>query len=343
LQESVNSNPQSIELQSNVPRSHFAPTTMAVKNIRLFTLLKLLVSSGILAFLIFMISWEDALITVGRACLLIIIGAFLFSIVERILVTYKWHILLRARGMMVKFTRLLSINMIGSYFGLFLPSSLSTDAVRGYFLYKDSSEKALSVSSVIMDRSLALLSLFFLASISLLIADNIGHGAELSLLALLMCIVLLGSFFAVQNKKLVSLLERIHCKKILNIIGKVLKLRDSFVEYRRFPKTLLLCFFYSLAVQFIRALTYFLISEGYNLNIPLTHFLVYIPVVIIMIMVPISIGGLGVREGTFVTLFSALGVSTSDAVVVSFTSSLITNLLSLSGGIFYLVSKSKHS
>lgn len=59
-------------------------------------------------------------------------------------------------------------------------------------------------------------------------------------------------------------------------------------------------------------------------------------------MIPVSIGGLGVREGAFVALFTLVGMKMDDAVIISFTSSLIANLFTISGGLFYLIYKSDH-
>lgn len=54
----------------------------------------------------------------------------------------------------------------------------------------------------------------------------------------------------------------------------------------------------------------------------------------LVMMIPISIGGLGVKEGTFVAFFTLVGMSVNDAVIISFMNSFldILNTLILGGG-----------
>ena len=56
----------------------------------------------------------------------------------------------------------------------------------------------------------------------------------------------------------------------------------------------------------------------------------------LVLIFPISIGGLGVREGTFIAFFSLVGMSINDAVIITFTSTFIDTFNTLSGGIAYL-------
>ena len=61
----------------------------------------------------------------------------------------------------------------------------------------------------------------------------------------------------------------------------------------------------------------------------------------LVIMIPISIGGLGLREGTFVAFFTLVGMSMNDAVIISFINSFLDTLNTLVfGGGGYLFHKS---
>lgn len=314
---------------------------MRFKNLSILNIVKILVSISILSFLIYKMDWGEVLRTASKASMIIIAGAILLSVFERILVTYKWAILLWVRGMKISFLKLFSINMIGSFFGLVLPSSLSTDAVRGYMLYKRSYEKVLSASSVIIDRFLALIALLVLSGISFLMLEKNSYSMQFSQLFLVVFPMLFCCIYLIQSDKtFYRMIMIFDFKFVRNLRQKIYRLRNSIVEYKKFPKTLLICFMYSLAVQLVRVCSYLFIARGYNFDISIIYFLIYVPIIIIVVMIPISVGGLGVREGTFVTFFTSLGFSTSDAVMVAFTSSLITNVLSLSGGVFYIFNRS---
>jgi len=65
----------------------------------------------------------------------------------------------------------------------------------------------------------------------------------------------------------------------------------------------------------------------------------FIPLIMVLIMLPVSFNGIGIREGSFVAFFAMVGVSSADAFVVSFTVSLLMTLTTAFGGLIYLFDK----
>ena len=75
---------------------------------------------------------------------------------------------------------------------------------------------------------------------------------------------------------------------------------------------------------------------AFGVSVPIIYFFLFIPVIMLVLIFPISIGGLGVREGTFIAFFSLVGMSVNDAVIITFTSTFIDTLNTLFGGVAYL-------
>lgn len=309
---------------------------------KLFYLLKIIISLSLLIYLLSKIEWEKSLSTIQNANFFWLGLAVILSIFDNILLTYKWNLLLKVRGKIVSFWRLFSINMIGGFWGLFLPSSLSTDVVRGYYLIKTSSDKAISVTSIFVDRLFALLGLIVFVSIALLFSGDIFKDLYLETYIIIFLILIVIGFIIFNSNYFSNLLnsldEKLGKKKLF---GKVIKLRIALIEYKKYPLTLIYSFFLSLVVQLFRVFWYIIIAWAFNVNIPLVYYFIFCPLIIVVLMIPVSIGGLGVREGTFVTFFTMAGMSLDEAVIISFTSSLITNLIVASGGLFYLFYKSE--
>ena len=145
---------------------------MKKKKVLLF-ILKAVVSVSLLLFIILKINWAVVATNLKDANYYFLSLTILLFIIERSEITYKWNLLIRARGIMVSFGRLFLINLIGSFWGLFIPSSLGTDFARGYYLAKNNEEKTVSVSSVFVDRILGIFSIFLLALLSVTFAGDI--------------------------------------------------------------------------------------------------------------------------------------------------------------------------
>jgi hypothetical protein len=304
---------------------------------KLLFIIKAVISIALLLFIIVRIDWNEVAENLRRANYLLIFAAFLLNIIERAELTYKWNLLIWARGIDVSFTKLFLINSIGGFWGLFLPSSLGTDVVRGYYLVKNNSEKSASVSSIFVDRILGMFSLLLLGVVSLLIAGDLISNMNIGYYFLILFMAALILFYFFQKEETALYLEKLFLKiPFKKFTGLLTKLHFSILEYKKHPKSLLLSFAVTLLVQITRVLTYYFIAIAFNINIPIVYFFLFVPLIMIVIMVPISIGGLGVREGTFITFFTLVGMSMNDAVVISFTNTFINTVITLLGGFVYL-------
>lgn len=303
-------------------------------------LLKAVVSISLLTFLLTKIDWPTVTKNLDKAILSLLLLAIFLNVVERFELTYKWNLLIKVRGIVVKFARLFWINSIGSFLGLFLPSSLGTDVVRGYYLVKNNSERSVSISSVFVDRVLGLISLLLLGLVSLLFAGNLVSKFNLNLYLVVLTIITLVLVYIFQRNETKRILELLYLKlKQHRIIEYAMKLHGSILEYKKYPKTLLLSFVITILVQVTRVLTYYAIALAFDVRISIVYFFLFVPLIMIVMMLPITIGGLGLREGTFVAFFTMVGMSVNDAVVITFINSILdtVNTIILGGGgyLFY--------
>lgn len=311
-----------------------------IKRTNLIFFFKAILSITILLFLLSNIDFFKVRQTLKNANTILILTVVALNIFERFQLTYKWNLLIKVRGVAVAFGRLFWINSIGSYLGLFLPSSLGTDVVRGYYLVKNNSENIISISSVFVDRILGMFSLLTLGLVSVFFAGPIVSQYNIQIYIIVIFTIAALSFYLLQMKQSTNVLNAI-LKKFKNkkIIENGLKLHSSVIEYRSYPKTLTISFIITLMVQVTRVLTYYFIALAFDINISPVYYFLFVPIIMIVIMIPISIGGLGVKEGTFVAFFTLAGMSVNDAVIISFMNSLIDmlNTVILGGGgyLFY--------
>ncbi len=311
-----------------------------IKKKTVIFLLKAGVSISLLLIILLNVDWETTVENLRNADLAILFVALVLNLAERLELTYKWNLLIRVRNIIVSFGRLFLINSIGGFLGLFLPSSLGTDVVRGFYLAKNNSEKSVTVSSIFVDRVMGMFSLLLLCLISVFFTGEILSKFNFEIYIVAISIFTVISFYIFQKKETAIFLEKIIKKvKYQKFLEKGLKLHASILEYKKFPKTLLVTFILTLFVQITRILTYYFVALSFGVSVPFIYFILIIPIIMLVIMIPISIGGLGVREGAFVAFFTLAGMSVNDAVIISITSSFIDtiNTILLGGGgyLFY--------
>ncbi len=92
----------------------------------------------------------------------------------------------------------------------------------------------------------------------------------------------------------------------------------------------------SLIIQMLAISVTWVMAEGLRIDVPLLYFLVFVPVITLISMIPVSLNGMGLREYAFMSLFSAVGVSPSSCVALGLLSSAIIILSAIPGGVIYI-------
>jgi uncharacterized membrane protein YbhN (UPF0104 family) len=110
----------------------------------------------------------------------------------------------------------------------------------------------------------------------------------------------------------------------------------ALVSYRHHLPTVFFAIAISVVLQLMFAAYYAMASVAMGIPIDLIYFILFLPLVTLVSLVPFSVGGLGVREAVMVALFGAVGVSQADVLSVALTVHFINTALSLWGGVLLL-------
>jgi len=97
----------------------------------------------------------------------------------------------------------------------------------------------------------------------------------------------------------------------------------------------------SLINQFLVIAVSWIMALGLRLEVSFLYFLVFIPVITLISMIPISLNGMGLREYAFVSLFTAIGVSREGSIALGLLSSAILVVSAIPGGVLYLLFKQR--
>jgi uncharacterized protein (TIRG00374 family) len=255
----------------------------------------------------------------------------------------RWKILLEPQQIFISFSQSLRLSLIGLFFSNFLPGVVGGDAVKLYYVAKESKRTSAPLASILMDRSVGIFAMVFLAVLALLFNRGVPEISRLIPLVFGVFFIMLfiGCYFFKLRKK--STLNRLAAIKTIGLGEKIIKLREAFILYRVQKQIIFPVFFLSLFQHGLLIIVSYTVSQALHINAPLHLFFLFIPLIQFILMIPISISGIGPREGAFILFFSSISkaVSPLDAFALGLGIYLMVLLSSLTGGLIYLVKGGK--
>ncbi len=260
----------------------------------------------------------------------------IFFICIQAVSAFRWSIIL-SKDMKVPYPKLFSIYFIGMFFNNFLPTIVGGDIVKGYYLYKSSRRGDVSAASVFMDRYSGFSALILIAALALIPGYAMIRGTGLPVVF----IFLIGGFVAASmvlwigslHGWAMKVLARIH---FYGINRKIDTFYNVLMGYKKHRGILIKTFVCSLFVQGGVIIAFYILGRGLGMDVRPGYFFLYIPLITSLSMLPISLSGLGVREGAFVFLFTKVGATQEQALTLSLMWFAITAIVSIIGGIEYV-------
>jgi glycosyltransferase 2 family protein len=235
---------------------------------------------------------------------------------DRMFMILRWMILLRARRVRVSAKSAVWIYLVSSFFGAFLPAGVGADAARAYALSRRIADGSQAVASVAVDRFLGLLSILIMGVAGVLVVGGqMESRLRLPLTGIAVAAVAGASAFLWADYWVrVSIPRRWHESRTA---VRLLRLADELSEYRGHRATLFGVFLLSISVQILRILQAYLLGRGIGINVPFSYYLLFMPVGLIALMMPISISGFGAPQGIIVWLLQPQGVPEAQALALS--------------------------
>ncbi len=245
-----------------------------------------------------------------------IIYAFCLILLIRVVMALRWRMLLKFYQINASLIKLLEIMFVSNAVGHLLPSGIGSDIIRVYELSKNKGGSEKILASVFLDRVFGLISMLLVA---LLAAWYAYFSSQLEL-----TIPLLISFSTLMLPVAFIFIQFLLSKNISLNTNKnfILKISNF---YNRFITALhqtdiptygyYILILLSVLVQLIRSLVFMCIFIGLGADIASIHYFVFTPIVFILMLIPISIGGLGIRESALYAFFGPLGLSIATCTV----------------------------
>jgi uncharacterized membrane protein YbhN (UPF0104 family) len=296
---------------------------------KLSLFLRIAVSVGLIAFMLSRLDLDNMLRFLRRADPGLVVLTLLTVFTDRSFMVVRWMKLIEALDIHVPPLRVVKIFFLSTFFGSFLPSGVGGEAVRAVSFSRLTSRGVESVASVVMDRLLGLLSMLLMGLVSLTVFYRVyPHPALLGAVMLLLLGCIFGMAFLLSR--------RMHASVVAfggdNWLARA---AQALGRYRDRMGTLGVVLLLSLGVQALRVLQAYLLSEAMDLGTPFIYFLCFIPPILVVTMLPISVGGWGTTNVAYVALFSQVGMDPDGAFVLSVLILALGVIGNLPGGLIY--------
>lgn len=303
-------------------------------------ILKISVSVGLIVILLYRISpgrLLEHLRNIDPLWMVIAVAIFLAS---SLLGALQWYLLLSAGGVRMTVSRTFSLYFTGLFFNNLLPTNVGGDAYKIYDVVKTGYDPHKVFAITLLDRVIGITGLCMLALTASLVLFFTGGTADLWLYALIFAGCVTPVLLLTLSRRISTPVRKTLSRISLWGIGERLELVFSHLgSFRSFPSLMGKVTALTLTIQILRISTHLAVAIALGIRPEareMLHFFVFVPLLGLIMMLPISINGLGLREGAGVLLFTRIGLSEEEAFLMEFLTYCVMVGVSLVGGVIFL-------
>ena len=286
--------------------------------------IRIAVSLILLSVISWRTDWSAVADTFARMRVELWLIAFVFYVIATIASARRWQLYARELRFEQSLPQFCAYSFIGMYFSLLLPTLVGGDVMRIWYLDNHSGRKWAALASVFLERVNGLLILIATACVGVLISPvELPWWIVLSVWGIAGCAVL-----GLASVPIWKRWDRLSVERRRQL--------QLFLDMLRAPRLLLEASLMSILVQVAAVLIVWCLGIGLGLDVPIAYYFVLVPMVSLLMLLPISLNGIGVREGGTVLLLLPLGVEEPAALTLAFLWFTTGVAVSLLGGVVYL-------
>lgn len=309
-----------------------------ISNLHVNKVIRLVLTFAFVWFLYTKIDLSDLFLTIKNANYWLILIALLVFVFNRVLISLRWKVILSAYEIPISLLRVIRIIFVSMPAGFLTPGGAGTDLARGYQVSREHGQSADVAGSIIIDRIIGLYSMFFVAFVASYFTPPLEYLYEIKLI-LTIGILLLTTGAVVGLYVLRKFGSRIKIRfneKWNEQLSKlVYALADITVLKKIFSPIVLI----SLLVQLFRCILFYFLFLSLGVQLDFIYFLVLVPLVYVLLFMPISLGGFGVRETSLLFFFAQFGVKGEVSVSAGLLGYGLEMLMLLVGILIFLFGK----
>lgn len=298
-------------------------------------IIKICISLVLLVFLFSRIDLKKTLFYIRTADPLYFVCAILLFVLLNIMAIARWMVLLRVYKKDLSLWRAFAASCGGLFFNVFLPSTIGGDIAKVVDLSLHTKDSSSIFASVLLDRIFGFTGLVLVAVFGFSYGYYSGLITDLRLFLFIIIFALLivFSLFFLFNKKVFGLINKIVRLKLLKIYLE--KIHNSCYSFRAKIKVMFWVILLSLLIQAGFSVVFYFTGMSLGINLNIIYYLALVAIISIVTFLPISIGGLGLRDNAAVVLFSAFGVAADRIAAMTLLIFFYVFFIGVVGGIIY--------
>jgi glycosyltransferase 2 family protein len=292
---------------------------------------KVAVSVGLLAYLSRRVDFVEIgrfLVRVDLFGALAAIGVYLAG---QVLSALKWRRLALALGFRGDPMRFVAHYFIGMFFNTFGFGTVGGDIVRAFYLAESDGRRGLALNTVVADRVSGLVVLLAIALVALVVFHHYELPAAIYWSVIALSSALLGGWRLLPWLLPKLLPQENRLRRLVEV-----DLAPYWDDYRLLAEVSVFSLFFHLSQIGVLVI----LTHALGLAVPWSYCFVFGPLVNVMAAIPVSLNGLGVREGGYVFFLAHVGVPRESAIAFALTWFAVVMLSAGIGGVVYLAHRS---
>ena len=307
-------------------------------------LFKAAVSLAAIFYLYFNLEWTRLVEISGRISALPVIVSTVLGAIGIFLVSWKYFCLLQGTDLQTGYLRVTAVSFISRFYALLIPSGLGKEAVRWYKITENRTGRSFFLASIALERMIFGAMLMFFGTIPLFMITDVPEiirlrGQILPLILICYGFIFTGMIYffvpAVHEwiNRTVKRVLRIHSGSRTNVFLQNFNLKNTS------PRILLVLILIRLLWQVVYVARIALLSQAAGLDLAVVDVVWMSSLVLLIQVLPVSVAGLGLREGAFAFLLSLYGHPQEAGVIIGLLFFVQMLVYCLAGGVLNFFEK----
>jgi uncharacterized membrane protein YbhN (UPF0104 family) len=239
---------------------------------------------------------------------------------------YRWQLLAAILKVHGRYSEFLAYTFVGMFTNLFVPGLLGGDAARSVYLGRRYGRMGEAIASVVADRGVGLIGLFWLAAFAAIFLNFAPLPSSIITPTVAVGAITLAGFLAAP---LVA--------RMIHLMPRPLRRAGGIVApYLHHPGALIPAIALSIVLQITLATGQYLLAVGLGITVPLSLFILCVPIANVFASLPLTLNGLGIRESAYLVLFGMARMRKEDAIALGLLWFAVTMVGGMTGAIAFV-------
>lgn len=292
---------------------------------------KLLLGLAMLSLLAWRLNVHMIVDAIAHYRLPYILTAAVLLLVSFVIAALRWKVFVPRFALRA----LLELTLIGQFYSVVLPGQIAGELVKAYRLAKGNSDTERLAASVFVDRVIGLISMLMIAGVGIALSPHHLPSALSAVVGLLIAFLLIGLLalrFRALHSFVLLVVRRIERTPLRRFAPPVERTLQAWREFSGMPGRLFSSLALGIVFQCIGIAIYAVLGANLGIVLALADWAWIVAIASIAVLLPLSVGGLGLREGALIGCLTYLGIASESAVALSLGVFAIMLLGALLGG-----------